>query len=123
MVGLALCSHAVCSEFAAPQLSACIGLTDHIAYMRLSSLLFLHLFSCTNAAAPLTWRMLLFLQVLTQYNSTSLNRHLSRSYQFLNNITFTGQGAGFVDVLAASQRPGKTTTDAWYQGTADAVRR
>lgn len=61
--------------------------------------------------------------VLTQYNSTSLNRHLSRSYQFLNNITFTGQGAGFVDVLAASQRPGKTTTDAWYQGTADAVRR
>ncbi len=31
--------------------------------------------------------------VLTQYNATSLNRHLSRAYQFLNNITFTGDDA------------------------------
>eukprot|EP00878_Enallax_costatus_P019691 GHUV01020781.1.p1 GENE.GHUV01020781.1~~GHUV01020781.1.p1 ORF type:complete len:431 (+),score=103.78 GHUV01020781.1:256-1548(+) len=61
--------------------------------------------------------------VLTQYNSTSLNRHLSRSYQFLNNVTMSGHGAGFVEILAASQRPGKTNYDAWYQGTADAVRR
>jgi hypothetical protein len=28
--------------------------------------------------------------VLTQYNATSLNRHLSRAYQFLNGITFQG---------------------------------
>lgn len=30
--------------------------------------------------------------VLTQYNATSLNRHLSRAYQFLNGITFQGMG-------------------------------
>lgn len=61
--------------------------------------------------------------VLTQYNATSLNRHLSRAYQFLNNITFTGHGAGFVETLAANQRPGLDTKEAWYKGTADAVRR
>lgn len=64
-----------------------------------------------------------FLQVLTQYNATSLNRHLSRAYQFLNSVTFANHGAGFVETLAASQEPGKTSQDAWYQGTADAVRR
>jgi glucose-1-phosphate adenylyltransferase len=61
--------------------------------------------------------------VLTQYNATSLNRHLSRAYQFLNNVTMAGHGQGFVEILAASQRPGKTSQDAWYQGTADALRR
>jgi hypothetical protein len=29
--------------------------------------------------------------VLTQYNATSLDRHLSRAYQWVNGITFTGQ--------------------------------
>lgn len=51
--------------------------------------------------------------VLTQYNSASLNRHLSRAYNF------TGFTDGFVEVLAAQQtkeNPG------WFQGTADAVR-
>jgi hypothetical protein len=32
--------------------------------------------------------------VLTQYNATSLNRHLSRAYQFLNGITFQGVCGG-----------------------------
>lgn len=52
--------------------------------------------------------------VLTQFNSASLNRHVSRSYQF---DIFS---RGFVEILAAEQ------TDQggdWYQGTADAVRK
>lgn len=51
--------------------------------------------------------------VLTQYNSASLNRHISRTYRF------SGFSAGFVEVLAAEQ-----TKDSpeWFQGTADAVR-
>jgi glucose-1-phosphate adenylyltransferase len=51
--------------------------------------------------------------VLTQYNSASLNNHISRSYVF---DRFRG---GFVTVLAAEQT---ATSEAWYQGTADAVR-
>ncbi len=51
--------------------------------------------------------------VLTQYNSASLNRHISRTYRF---STFS---SGFVEVLAAEQR--KDSPD-WFQGTADAVR-
>lgn len=52
--------------------------------------------------------------VLTQFNSTSLHRHISQSYKF---DQFTG---GFVEILAAQQ----TFADAsWYEGTADAVRK
>jgi glucose-1-phosphate adenylyltransferase len=51
--------------------------------------------------------------VVTQYNSASLNDHISRSYIF---DRFRG---GFVTVLAAEQTP---TSEEWYQGTADAVR-
>lgn len=51
--------------------------------------------------------------VLTQYNSASLNRHLTRAYQF------DRFSAGFVQVLAAEQTPGSME---WFQGTADAVR-
>jgi glucose-1-phosphate adenylyltransferase len=51
--------------------------------------------------------------VLTQYNSASLNRHISRTYRFSSFST------GFVEVLAAEQR--KDSPD-WFQGTADAVR-
>jgi len=51
--------------------------------------------------------------VLTQYNSASLNRHIARTYKF---DQFT---RGFVEVLAAQQTP---KGEAWYQGTADAVR-
>jgi glucose-1-phosphate adenylyltransferase len=53
---------------------------------------------------------------LTQFNSASLNRHLSQAYN--SNIgTYTRQG--FVEVLAAQQSP---INKAWFQGTADAVR-
>ncbi len=51
--------------------------------------------------------------VLTQYNSASLNRHLSRTYRFSSFST------GFVEVLAAEQR---IDSPEWFQGTADAVR-
>jgi glucose-1-phosphate adenylyltransferase len=51
--------------------------------------------------------------VLTQFNSTSLNRHIVRSYHF---DMFS---SGYVQILAAQQ----TLESAdWYQGTADAVR-
>ena len=51
--------------------------------------------------------------VLTQYNSESLNKHLSMTYKF---DVFC---SAFVTVLAAEQ-----TEDSpeWFQGTADAVR-
>lgn len=51
--------------------------------------------------------------VLTQYNSASLNSHITRTYRF------DGFGHGFVNVLAAEQTP---QSHEWYQGTADAVR-
>ncbi|MDX1740305.1 MAG: glucose-1-phosphate adenylyltransferase [Rhodothermales bacterium] len=51
--------------------------------------------------------------VLTQFNSASLNRHISRSYQF---DRFRN---GFVNILAAEQTP---LSKDWFQGTADAVR-
>jgi len=57
--------------------------------------------------------------VLTQFNSTSLNRHMARTYNFGNGIRFGGDG--FVEVLAATQTPGTGGTE-WFQGTADAVR-
>ncbi|KAK7321769.1 hypothetical protein VNO77_32695 [Canavalia gladiata] len=57
--------------------------------------------------------------VLTQYNSFSLNGHLSRTYNFGNGVNF---GDGFVEVLAATQTPGEAGKK-WFQGTADAVRR
>src|SRR5512146_3453307 len=51
--------------------------------------------------------------VLTQYNSESLNKHLSLTYKF---DIFSH---GFVSVLAAEQT--EESPD-WFQGTADAVR-
>ena len=52
----------------------------------------------------------------SQFNSASLNRHLSQAY----NVNIGGyQSKGFVEVLAASQ---STASKAWFQGTADAVR-
>ncbi|CAL0305839.1 unnamed protein product [Lupinus luteus] len=56
--------------------------------------------------------------ILTQFNSFSLNRHLSRTYNFGNGVNF---GDGFVEVLAATQTPGEAGKK-WFQGTADAVR-
>ena len=51
--------------------------------------------------------------VLTQFNSASLNRHISNTYQL---DMFSG---GFVEILAAEQTPDNPN---WFQGTADAVR-
>ncbi|KFK36157.1 hypothetical protein AALP_AA4G085400 [Arabis alpina] len=56
--------------------------------------------------------------ILTQFNSFSLNRHLSRTYNFGNGVNF---GDGFVEVLAATQTSGDSGKK-WFQGTADAVR-
>ncbi len=52
--------------------------------------------------------------LLTQFNSASLHRHISHSYKFDHF------SRGFVDILAAEQTP---TSDSWYEGTADAVRK
>lgn len=52
--------------------------------------------------------------VLTQFNSSSLNNHISLAYKF------DGFSKGFINLLAAQQ----TLEGAnWYQGTADAVRK
>jgi glucose-1-phosphate adenylyltransferase len=51
--------------------------------------------------------------VLTQFNSASLNRHISQAYR----MDLFSQG--FVEILAAEQTPDNPH---WYQGTADAVR-
>jgi len=51
--------------------------------------------------------------VLTQFNSASLNRHISNTYR-LDRFS-----SGFVEILAAEQTPDNPN---WYQGTADAVR-
>ncbi|MGB7249344.1 MAG: glucose-1-phosphate adenylyltransferase [Phormidesmis sp.] len=58
---------------------------------------------------------ILKIYVLTQFNSASLNRHISKSYNF---STFSD---GFVEVLAAQQTPADSTS--WFEGTADAVRK
>jgi glucose-1-phosphate adenylyltransferase len=52
--------------------------------------------------------------ILTQFNSVSLHRHISQSYNFDAFHT------GWVEILAAEQTP---ESAAWYQGTADAVRK
>ena len=51
--------------------------------------------------------------VLTQFNSTSLHKHINASYKFDHF------SPSFVEILAAQQTPEGST---WYQGTADAVR-
>ncbi len=51
--------------------------------------------------------------ILTQFNSVSLHRHISQSYNFDAFHT------GWVEILAAEQTPESMN---WYQGTADAVR-
>lgn len=51
--------------------------------------------------------------VLTQFNSASLNRHVTQTYRM---DLFSH---GFVEILAAEQTPDNPN---WFQGTADAVR-
>ena len=52
--------------------------------------------------------------VLTQFNSVSLHRHISQTYNF--DVFHTG----WVQIWAAEQTPDVRD---WYQGTADAVRK
>jgi glucose-1-phosphate adenylyltransferase len=52
--------------------------------------------------------------ILTQYNSVSLHRHISQTYKF--DVFHSG----WVNIWAAEQT---MTGGAWYQGTADAVRK
>ncbi len=52
--------------------------------------------------------------LLTQFLSASLHRHVYGSFKF------DAFSQGFVEILAAEQRPADTS---WYQGTADAVRK
>lgn len=52
--------------------------------------------------------------VLTQFNSVSLHRHITQTYNF------DAFHDGWVQILAAEQTPRSTD---WYQGTADAVRK
>jgi len=52
--------------------------------------------------------------ILTQFNSTSLNRHVGLTFNF------SPFQEGFVEILTAQQTPEGSF---WFQGTADAVRR
>ncbi|HSQ27476.1 MAG TPA: glucose-1-phosphate adenylyltransferase [Anaerolineales bacterium] len=52
--------------------------------------------------------------VLTQFNSVSLHRHITQTYNF------DAFHQGYVQILAAEQTPRSTD---WYTGTADAVRK
>ncbi len=52
--------------------------------------------------------------VLTQFNSVSLHRHITRTYNF------DGFHQGWVQIWAAEQT---VANSSWYQGTADAVRK
>jgi len=52
--------------------------------------------------------------VLTQFNSVSLHRHITRTYNF------DPFHQGWVQIWAAEQTP---LSEDWYQGTADAVRK
>ena len=52
--------------------------------------------------------------MLTQFNSVSLHRHITLTYNF------DRFHQGWVQILAAEQTPRSTD---WYQGTADAVRK
>lgn len=52
--------------------------------------------------------------LLSQFLTASLHRHIQKSFQF------DPFGAGFIDILSAEQTE---KSSAWYEGTADAVRR
>lgn len=51
--------------------------------------------------------------IVTQFLSSSLHRHILQTYRL---DTFS---AGFIEILGAEQKPEK---NAWYEGTADAIR-
>src|SRR5437016_11673524 len=51
--------------------------------------------------------------IVTQFLSSHLHKHIFHTYHL---DSFSG---GFIEILSAEQRP---SHNAWYQGTADAVR-
>ncbi|MDR0728461.1 MAG: NTP transferase domain-containing protein [Puniceicoccales bacterium] len=53
--------------------------------------------------------------ILTQFNTRSLHRHIENSYRF---DTF---GGGKIEIFSAEQT--QDSSDSWYEGTADAVRK
>jgi glucose-1-phosphate adenylyltransferase len=55
-----------------------------------------------------------YIAVLTQYNSVSLHRHITQTYNF------DAFHRGWVQIWAAEQT---LSSETWYQGTADAVRK
>ena len=60
--------------------------------------------------------------VLTQFNSASLNRHITRTYA----AAAGGFSQGYVEVLAAQQtkqNEEEQLQSSWFEGTADAVRK
>lgn len=54
------------------------------------------------------------IKVLTQFNSESLNKHISRTYKF------EPYSHGFIEIIAAEQSMDQAD---WFQGSADAVRK
>lgn len=54
------------------------------------------------------------INILTQFNSESLNKHITRTYKF------DQFSAGFIEIIAADQAMDNTD---WFQGPADAVRK
>ena len=63
--------------------------------------------NCINSGIPR-------IAILTQYNSVSLHRHITRTYNF------DSFHSGWAQIWAAEQTSENTD---WYQGTADAVRK
>ncbi|XP_028551651.1 glucose-1-phosphate adenylyltransferase large subunit 1, chloroplastic-like isoform X2 [Dendrobium catenatum] len=99
-----------------PSLRMSLTTTDFVAECKVSiggayRLIDIPMSNCINSRINKVY-------ILTQFNSASLNRHLSRAYNFSNGISF---GDGFVEVLAATQTSGEAGKR-WFQGTADAVR-
>jgi glucose-1-phosphate adenylyltransferase len=54
------------------------------------------------------------IKILTQFNSESLNKHVTRTYKF------DQFSSGFIEIIAADQTMDNTD---WFQGPADAVRK
>ncbi|KAL6578215.1 hypothetical protein OROMI_010543 [Orobanche minor] len=69
--------------------------------------------NCINSAGSIAK-----IYVITQFNSTSLNSHISRAYNFSGGGRISGEG--LVEVIAAYQSPEHND---WFQGNADAIRR
>ena len=72
--------------------------------------------NCLNSSVPVNK-----VYVLTQFNSTPLNRHLATAYAFVNAAQFSTDPC-FVEPLNATLTNVKEGHKDWFRGTADAVR-